>query len=110
MALKVCPECGAKVGVRTKKCACGYVFQPKQNVEPGAWVADKMKGMPDIQQPEPLPDHPLSIAEVRDCVSYEGLGYAIFSLIDPEKIYDTVLSGLWKRARRAMQEIQEYIY
>ncbi len=124
MPQKICPKCGSKFGVRKLVCDCGHDFGCKRSgcaavkagqanhplyPEPGAWVLDKTKGMPDIDPPEPLSQGPIDATTVRDIVSYEGLGYTIYSFISVECISDTQLRKLWREARAAMQRIVEYL-
>ena len=112
MALKTCPECGSKHGARKKKCKCGHAFISKArslSPEPGGWVLDDTQGMPKIEPPEPLPDGKLTNQEVGICVAYEGLGFAIYSLIPSNKIKDRHLAQLWRKARNEMQKIVEYL-
>ena len=65
--------------------------------------------MPKIEPPEPLPDGKLTNQEVGICVAYEGLGFAIYSLIPSNKIKDRHLAQLWRKARNEMQKIVEYL-
>jgi len=114
MPLKVCPECGVKHGPRKKECDCGHAFIAKSNhpliPEPGGWVLDTGRGMPKIEQPGPLPKGQLDTEIVRDIISYEGLGFTIYSLIPANRIKDRRLQKLWSDARAAMQKVQEHIY
>jgi len=114
MPLKTCPECGAEHGPRKKECDCGYAFTTKSNhplvPEPGGWVLDTGKGMPKIEPPEPLPRGQLDTEIVRDVISYEGLGFAIYSLIPASRISDPWLKKLWVKARNEMQRVVEYVY
>jgi len=120
MPLKICPKCNKGCGPRTKTCECGHIFiagkksnkskATKEVVGMGLWALDKVKGLPEIQQPEPLPKGKISNADIAEYVAYEGLGYCIYEYIDPPKIEDEELVKLWKIARKAMQEVQDYIY
>jgi hypothetical protein len=77
---------------------------------PGAWVIDGIKDMPKIQPPGDLPDGLIDTKELRDVwVAYEGLGYCIYDVVPAAKIKEAVLRALWKKARRAMQDIVEYM-
>lgn len=121
---KVCPKCGAEHGARKLVCECGHDFGCKRSgkaavkagetphslyPEPGAWIADPMKGMPKIEMPEPLPSGLVSAEGVKEQVSYEGLGFCIYSYIPWERISDPELQRLWREARAAMQKIVEYL-
>ena len=115
MPLKTCPKCKAKQGTRKKVCECGYSFAAKTNhplvPEPGGWVLDTVKGMPPIEQPDiKWPKGKLDTDLIREEVSYEGLGYCIYSLIPAERIKDARLKKLWREARQAMQKIVEHLY
>jgi hypothetical protein len=123
MPSKKCPDCGKVYGVRQLTCECGHDFGCKRSgkvmkccqaphplyPEPGAWVADTVKGMPDISSPEPLPQGPLDAATVKEVVSYEGLGYTVYTYIPPERIADSQLRKLWQEARTAMQRVVGYL-
>jgi len=117
MPVKTCPECGKQWGPRKKECdKCGHSFVTKKVVtnavipEPGTWVLDKTKGMPDICPPENLPPGMLDLETIKDSVMYEGLGYCIFEYIPSERIQDRVLKKRWIEAREAMSKVWEYIY
>lgn len=44
--------------------------------------------------------------EIRDeYVSYEGLGFCIYTMIDPARIEDPTLAKLWREARDAMRAV-----
>jgi len=121
MPSKTCPSCGTSYGARKLVCECGHDFGCKRRgkvavagphplyPEPGAWVADTVKGMPDIQPPEPLPKGPIDASTVKEIVSYEGLGYTLYSYIPPERISDPQLRRLWKDGGEAMRRIVEYL-
>jgi hypothetical protein len=113
MALKTCPECSKKHGTRKKVCDCGYVFAGKHHPlypEPGGWVLDTPKGLPKIYPPEPLPrDKKLTNQDVQDCIAYEGLGFAIYTLIPCDQIKDKRLAQLWRKTRTEMQKIVEHL-
>lgn len=121
---KVCPKCQTEHGARKLVCECGYDFGCKRTgraavkagqvahplyPEPGAWVVDQMKGMPVVHPPDPLPKGPISAEAVKEHVSYEGLGYTLYSYIPAKRISDPKLQALWRKARAAMQEIVEYL-
>jgi len=59
--------------------------------------------------PEPLPSEPLNASAVKDLVSFEGLGFSIYSYIPPGRISDLQLRALWQDARAAMQKVVEYL-
>lgn len=120
MPKKTCPKCKKSYGVRQKECECGHVFSGKKTrqkksghplyPEPGAWVIDDIKGMPKISPPPDLPVGKLDTKEVRDFwVAYEGLGYCIYDLLPATKLADHKLRSLWTKARRAMQDVVDYM-
>lgn len=113
MAKKTCPECGAEHGSRKLACDCGHEFQSKNShplyPEPGAWVANREKGLPKIQPPDPLPPGPVDASTVKEAVSYEGLGFTIYSFIPAKRISDPELRKLWREARTKMQKVVEYL-
>ncbi len=75
--------------------------------EPGTSVIDTFPGMPEAQQPEPLPKGGrLEGYQIRDYyVAYEGLGVCIYELIPAHRIADPELRLLWRKARRAMKAV-----
>ena len=78
--------------------------------EPGAWVTDTWKDMPSTPPPEPLPKGKLTAGEIRDdYISYEGLGFCVYTYIPASKIQDVKLANLWRKARSAMQAIVEHL-
>jgi len=79
--------------------------------EPGHWVAEDRRGLPDIAPPEPLPrDRLLETWEIRDhYVAYEGLGYCVYTYIPVGKIADPKLKKLWHEARVAMRRVVEHM-
>ena len=84
--------------------------QQNLNPEPGGWVMDEMKKMPRVRPPDELPDGPIPTKLLRDqIVAYEGLGYCIYEVVAASKIEDPKLRTLWRKARRAMQDIVEYM-
>ena len=116
MPRKTCPQCNAKHGVRKLVCDCGHDFGCKRvrevhplYPEPGAWIVDRVKGMTFDMAPEPLPSEPLNASAVKDLVSFEGLGFSIYSYIPPGRISDLQLRALWQDARAAMQKVVEYL-
>jgi len=121
MPKKVCPRCGTQHGVRKLVCECGHDFACKRSgkaaiaaphpayPEPGVGIFQVMKGMPPVSPPEPLPNGPISASIVKDVVSYEGLGFTLYSYIPADRIDDPVLRKLWVEARAAMQTIVEYL-
>jgi hypothetical protein len=121
---KVCPKCHTEHGARKLVCECGYDFGCKRTgkaavksgqvahplyPEPGAWVVDQMKGMPTVHPPDPLPKGPVSAEVVKEHVSYEGLGFTLYSYIPAKRISDPKLQALWREARAAMQKVVEYL-
>ena len=124
MPNKQCPECHATFGARKLFCDCGYDFGCKRTgkeavksgdtphplyPEPGTWVLDKVKGMPDINPPDELPSGLIDVEMVREIVAYEGLGFTIYSFIPAERISDSQLRTLWQEARAAMQKVVEHL-
>jgi len=114
MPSKVCPKCNMKHGVRRLVCECGHDFNCKraveaveivETVEPGTWIFDMPKGMPSVCPPAALPPGSLSVGTIRARVSYDGLGFCIYSLIPAARIADPRLKELWVKARAAMKEI-----
>ncbi len=78
--------------------------------EPGASVLSSYSGMPKLDPPEPLPRvGKLSVVEVIEHISYEGLGFCIYDYISSGKIEDAKLARLWKEARQALQAVVEYL-
>jgi hypothetical protein len=67
------------------------------------------RGMPAIRPPEDLPSGQLSAGQVKAQVSYEGLGFCIYSFIRADRIADEKLRALWAQARATMQEIVGYL-
>lgn len=121
MPTKKCPKCSANNHVRRNSCiSCGELFHKKESVknikesknsvEPGNWINDKVKGMPEIKLPEPLTTKQLTKEEIRDIVSEEGLGYSITDYINPNSIIDDKLKEMWKTTRKMLKEIKVYIY
>lgn len=110
MPLKTCPQCSKKLGTRTKVCKCGYAFNKHPLVpEPGGWVLDNYKGLPEIEPPDPLPPGKFDAATVKQHVEYEGLGFCIYHLIPAERIKDRRLKKLWADARTALGKIKEHL-
>ena len=113
MAKKTCPKCNKQHGTRKKVCECGYDFNGKHPLspEPGAWVADEIKGFPKIYRPDELPrTGKISTKKLRDeLVAYEGLGFCLYSYVPTSKIEDAALRILWRKARKAMQDVVEYM-
>lgn len=130
MPVKQCPKCSIANAVARKTCsACGEVFtkikkeklskkkeKTKSNVIDtditiGGWAKNIDKGMPKIEEPEPLPTNKrLNLTEIREIVSYEGLGYSILEYVDPKKIMDDVLRDMWTIAKKQLIEIKMYVY
>lgn len=77
--------------------------------EPGNWVADPYPGMPQVCRPDPLPRGPIAAGTVKNVVSYEGLGFCIYSFIQPDRITDKRLARLWQQAREAMRAVVDYL-
>lgn len=124
MPSKTCPQCNAVHGARKLVCDCGHDFgckrtgkeAVKSNVahhplypEPGTWVLDKVKGMPSIDPPDELPQGSIDAETVKLIVTYEGLGFTIYSYIPAERISDSHLRKLCRDARAAMQKVAEYL-
>lgn len=124
MPEKIC-ECGQKSHVRVKICpSCKKEFIKKEklvktksaksidtDITIGGWAKDIEKGMPKIEEPEPLPANKrLNLTEIKHIVSEEGLGYAIMEYIDPKKIMDDVLRDMWTIAKKQLIEIKMYVY
>lgn len=121
MPEKTC-VCGQKSHVRVKICpSCNKVFEKKEktakidnkistDITIGAWAKDIPKGMPKIEEPEPLKNVRLSVSEIRNIISEEGLGYAIIEYVDPKKITDDILRGMWTIAKKQLMEIKMYVY
>jgi hypothetical protein len=113
MAIKICPQCNTKHGVRKLKCECGFDFKCKRPSslypEPGTWAVSKTPGIADIEPPEPLSHELISANQVKDIISYEGLGFTLYSYLPAEQIADPKLKKLWQKARTAMQSIVEYL-
>ena len=114
MPKKVCPQCGKEYGVRKLVCDCGHDFSCKQKAhplypEPGGWVIDEIKGMPKMQPPEPLPSGPISVRQLKEQISYEGLGFCLHSYIPEDRIGDISLRKLWHEARLALQKIVDFL-
>jgi len=119
MPHKSCPKCRKMHGPRKKVCECGHNFGVRSSKshplthplapEPGGWVLDDMRGMPKIGPSPPLDGEPMTNAEVIQCVAYEGLGYCIYSYIDPSKIVDSRLRTKWEKAQKAMREVQSFL-
>jgi hypothetical protein len=123
MPEKLC-ECGQKSHVRVKICpSCKKEFTKKEKLSKkksksidtditiGGWAKDVEKGMPKIEEPEPLPANKrLSVAEVREIVSYESLGYAILTYIQIDQILDEDLKILWIDAKEKMKKIINILY
>lgn len=91
---------------RRKKHDGAHVFPYP---EPGTWIWDRPKGMPPVYPPSNLPQGPLSTGVVKAQVSYEGLGFCIYSFIKADRIADPHLRELWTQARVTMQEIVGYL-
>jgi len=130
MPFKVCPKCYAKHGPRRRTCTCGHDFGCKCSgkhvakpvagrrkkgahefpwPEPGTWIWDRPKGLPPVCPPSDLPQGPLSAGVVKARVSYEGLGFCIYSFIKADRIADLYLRELWGKVRATMQEIVSYL-
>ncbi len=65
--------------------------------------------MPDILPPADLPEGMLTIEDIREQVSYEGLGFCIYELIPAKQIASARLAKLWYEARQAMQKVVSYL-
>ncbi len=78
-------------------------------VEPGTRVDEPGVNDEKLNPPPPLPSRKLTTSEVTMYVAHEGLGFCVYEYIDPEKIADPQLRVLWRKARRAMQEVTEHL-
>ncbi len=105
--MKTCPKCSKQHGTRKKICDCGHSFV--QRVEPGGWVNDPTKGMPKIEDPGSLPEGKLDVEEVQDQIAYHGIGFCLWDYIPAERIENTNLRTLWRKARRAMVDVIAYM-
>lgn len=126
MPYKICPKCNEQNGVRSHECKkCGEKFEIKkeksvdknaaalEKIEAqyarGSWISDKPhKGMPKLSDPEPQ-NNDLNLTEIRDIISYEGLGWSIHHYIQPSQITDPKLREMWIEAKNKMIEITIYI-
>ena len=75
--------------------------------EPGAWVASRGKGLPEVLPPNGIPDGQLTRDQVRDLVAYEGLGFCVYEYISSGRIRDGKLRKLWIEARRGLANVVE---
>lgn len=67
--------------------------------------------MPDIEEPEPLSsDEQLSNDDVRNHISYEGIGYCILTYIGEAQILDKELQALWIEAKKILKKIIGKVY
>lgn len=119
MPFKQCPVCNAKCGVRTITCKCGADFSQYKKASPeqtklsmGEWVDDMPKGMKVTPVKEPMEacGDKLSNDDVKDEISFEGLGYTIYSYIPASRLADKELAKRWLAARQSMQEVVEYLW
>jgi hypothetical protein len=65
--------------------------------------------MPPINPPSALPSGLLPTGVIKAQVSYEGLGFCLYSFIKAERIADPQLRELWAKTRAGMQEIVMYL-
>lgn len=137
---KTCPKCTKVCRKSDEKCACGYEFggilqqtvynnappviQPtrvvmgrkrKRKIAPtisqGAWVEDMPKGMPKIVIPHPLEKgQSLSNDDLREYISYEGLGFCVQSYIDSERIEDETIASQWKKVKEEMDKLVDMLW
>jgi len=77
--------------------------------EPGTWIWDRPKGMLPICPPFSLPTGPFSVGVIKEQVSYEGLGFCLYSFIRADRIADPKLREMWVKTRAMMQEIVMYL-
>jgi hypothetical protein len=71
---------------------------------------DQVKDMPVVQPPPDLPAGKIDTADLwNQWIAYEGLGYCIYDIVPASKIQDPKLATLWRKARKAMQDIVEYM-
>jgi hypothetical protein len=128
---KICPQCQAELGVRTKVCECGHEFVIKSSKQgrahgppiktkthplaqtyvptPGLWVFDRPQDMPKVQAPGQLPDGLMTNQEIHEYVTYNGLGDCIFEYIIPAKIADPKLRKKWEKAKKYIEEAWGYL-
>jgi hypothetical protein len=124
MPLKTCANCKAQVGPRSLRCfSCQTPFivngektkrkkgsLPVNVPEPGQWTFDIPSGMPRPRTPDPLPrEGLLTNEEVYEKVSYEGLGFCVYTYIPADRIKDQKLKELWKECRATMRQITEIL-
>lgn len=110
----MCNECNtlfSSVSPPTKVKKAKPAIQPSaQALSMGDWIYDREKGMPKIYAPNELPRGKLSKEEIREYVSYEGLGFCIFEYIEPKKIEDAKLREKWNTTKKAMIEVVKELY
>jgi len=99
------------MGRKRKKTNYKKSLTPKQIIT-GLWVQDReYNGLPNISLPAEIPrNHKMTNDDIRDYVTYNGLGDSIYSEIPHYKIEDQTLAKLWNEARYAMQKVMEYLY
>ena len=85
------------------------VKRHKLSPEPGAWVCDTFRGLPELDAPEHEVGGPLTARQVADEVEYHGLGFCILEYITPDKITDPILQRRWGKARKALQSVKMYL-
>ena len=101
----------APVGPRTKQCGCGHLFGIKaEEVADGEWSNHLSNGLNKVPNPKPLSTEKLSDEEIRDLVSYHGLGFCIYYYISPKNVADPETAKLIKIAKDAMQKVQQKVY
>ena len=117
MAKKKCPECETLHGSRKLVCECGHAFPSRSGAghplvpEPGAWVLDQPRGMPQILPPAALPTGvDMTTREVQEQVAYHGLGFCVYSFILPARVKDRRLRRLWRETQDAMIRTQTYLF
>ena len=81
----------------------------RELIQQGAWVYDMPKGMKKVSRPEPLEyGKKLSIDNIKEHISYDGIGFCIFEFIPATKIEDKELSKRWNTAKRAIDRVVQY--
>jgi len=84
----------------------------REMIAMGLWVYDTPpKSIGKIRRPEPL-EHgcQLDLEDVRQLVSYDGIGYCIFEYIPASKIEDKELKKLWTAAKKSIDKVVNYLY
>ena len=85
------------------------VKRHKLSPEPGAWVCDAFRGLPELEAPGHEVGENLTAHLVADEVEYHGLGFCVLGYIAPDKITDPILQRRWEEARKALQSVKLYL-